>query len=622
MQYKIKFFLKYILFWLLIFNFTRIIFLTYYFQSINDLPFSELLSMPKHALMLDLSMISYIIALPLLILVVQYFIIKKIAFRIIKIYTLLIACIYLMIAAAEINLYAEWQTKIDYRAIVYLSQPTEVFETATYTQTLIFFFYLVFIMFIFYKVYNYLFTLQNEQENDKLPHKVVQSLTLLILGALLITLGIRGGVQQIPINQSWAYYSNNNTINLASVNSLWNLLGSIYQNSATLDKNPYTTLDFKLAQKKVEELNAVQKDTTVQFLNSKNPNIVFLILESFSADLIQSCGGDTGITPQIEKLIADGYLFTNIYSSGTLSHQGIASIFSGFPAQPTTSIIKEHAKFSKLPSLNKRLIKLGYNTSFYFGGQLTYANIKSYMYFNQFHKIKDIDDYNSDLPRGKLGIHDQYTLKDHVNELNHKTTPFFSGIFTVSTHSPYDIPTKWNIEKGGSERDFLNAAWYSDSCIGAYINECKKQAWYRNTLFVLIADHSKHTHYDRNYFEPLNRHIPLLFFGEVLKPEFKGLKNEITGSQNDLVCTLLKQLNQDASEFKWSKNLMNPYSQEFAYYALTSGFGWVIPNQSLAYNYQNNANDWNTCLNQNVTDSLNLCGKAYLQVLFQEYLDY
>jgi phosphoglycerol transferase MdoB-like AlkP superfamily enzyme len=438
----------------------------------------------------------------------------------------------------------------------------------------------------------------------------------------MITLGIRGGIQQIPINQSWSYYSHNNTINLASVNSMWNLLGSVYQNAATLDNNPYNTLTIDIAKSQVNNLHEVKKDTTIQFLNSKNPNIVFLILESFSADLIQSCGGDTGITPQIEKLISEGYLFTNIYSSGTLSHQGIASIFSGFPAQPTTSIIKEHAKFSKLPSLNKRLIKLGYNTSFYFGGQLTYANIKSYMYFNQFHKIKDIDDYDSTIPRAKLGIHDQYTLNDHIQELNQKPTPFFSGIFTVSTHSPYDIPIKWKIEKGGSERDFLNAAWYSDSCIGAYIKECRKQSWFKNTLFVLVADHSKHTHYDRNYYEPLNRHIPLLFFGDVLKPEFKGKKNAVIGSQNDLVCTLLKQLNQDASEFKWSKNLMNPYTKEFAYYALTTGFGWIMPNQSLAFNYQNKSNDWNQCTDQNKTDSLNLYGKAYLQVLFQEYLDY
>lgn len=619
---QLKFFLKYSLYWLILFNCVRLLFLLYYHESLVDVTFLELISLPYHAFMLDLSMISYIISLPLLLLVCQKFFITNFALPIIKFYTILIALIYVIIGAAEINLYAEWQTKIDYRAIVYLSQPSEVFETATYSQTLIFFVYVILSLVALYKAYNYFIPNRIESSSDTFLYKAVKTFSLLIIGATTIALGIRGGLQQIPINQSWAYYSNNNTINLASVNSLWNLLGSLYQNSSTLDKNPYITMDMNLAKAKVEKLYEVKKDSTIKFITHSKPNIVFLILESFSADLIQSCGGDSGITPQIEKLINEGYLFTNIYSSGTLSHQGIASIFSGFPAQPTTSIIKEHAKFSKLPSLNKRLIKLGYNTSFYFGGQLTYANIKSYMYFNQFHKIKDIDDYEDIIPRGKLGIHDQYTLSDHLNELNKKPQPFFSGIFTVSTHSPYDIPVKWKIEKGGSERDFLNAAWYSDSCIGAYINECKKQSWYKNTLFVLIADHSKHTHYDRNYFEPLNRHIPLLFFGGVLNHEFEGKKNNIIGTQSDLLSTILKQLNEETVEFKWSKNLMNPYTNEFAFYALTSGFGWITPNNALAFNYQNNANDWNNCANANYTDSLNTIGKAYLQLLFQTYLDY
>lgn len=578
--------------------------------------------MPFHAFMLDISMISYIIALPLLLFVIQHFIARPFAILTIKIYSFIIAAIYLLITAAEINLYAEWLTKIDYRAIVYLNHPSEVFQTATYAQTLLFFVYIIVTMILFIRFYNYAVFSKVEFHEATLIPKAVKSTVWLVFGGLLITIGIRGGIQQIPINQSWAYYSNNNAINLASVNSLWNLLGSIYQNAETLNKNAYITMAMDSAKSKVNLLLKVEKDTTIHFLTNHKPNIVFLILESFSADLIQSCGGDTGLTPQIEKLISEGYLFDNIYSSGTLSHQGIASIFSGFPAQPSTSIIKEQAKFSKLPSLNKRLIKLGYNTSFYYGGQLTYANIKSYMYFNQFHKIKDIDDYDSNIPRGKLGIHDQYTLTDHINELNQKAAPFFSGLFTVSTHSPYDIPMKWKINKGGAERDFLNAAWYSDSCIGAYISECKKQAWYKNTLFVLIADHSKHTHYDRNYFEPKNRHIPLLFFGDVLNTSFKGKTNHMMGAQNDLVCTLLKQLNQDAAEFKWSKNLMNPYAQAYAYYALTSGFGWATPGQFLVYNYQNNNNDWNTCKNQASTDSLNEIGKAYLQVLFQEYLDY
>ncbi|MCC6251398.1 MAG: sulfatase-like hydrolase/transferase [Bacteroidia bacterium] len=618
----VKFVLRYILYWLILFNATRLLFVIYYYQQTFKEHATDVLFIPYHALMLDLSMISYILAIPLLLVVAQIFINQKVIEKMMLIYTMFISIIYLLIGGAEINLYAEWLTKIDYRAVIYLKTPDEVFRTATWWQTIIFFIYTLAFGYGAYKLYLFLFRKQINLNIQNKWQKIGFAFTLLIVGSAFIGVGIRGGIQQIPINQSSAYFSQNNSINLTSVNSMWNLLGSLYQNAAALNTNPYITMPHHEAQAIVDSLYMVPKDTTIYFLNHPKPNIILLLLESYSADLIESCGGDSGISPQLEKIISEGYLFDQIYASGTLSHQGIASIYSSFPAQPATSIIKEQAKFSKLPSLNERFNKMGYYTSFYFGGQLSYANIKSYMYFNNFKKIKDIDNYDSDIPRGKLGIHDGYTLPDHLQELNKMPQPFFSGLFTVSTHSPYDIPAAWSIKKGGSEQDYLNAAHYSDSCIGVYINNCKKQEWYKNTLFILVADHSKHTHFDRNYFEPLNRHIPLIFFGDVIKQEFRGKTNSFKGSKSDIAATLLKQLHQNANEFAWSRNMMNPYSKPFIYYSLVNGFGWANDNCWLAYSYQSHDYDWNTCNNKTEADSMAHLGKAYLQTLFQQYLDY
>jgi uncharacterized membrane protein len=93
---------------------------------------------------------------------------------------------------------------------------------------------------VLYRLYAFLLNnaiLSNGKNNIR--QQLISSLAILVCGAALISLGIRGGWQQIPINQSWAYYSKNNTINQASVNALWNLLGSLYQNSASMDSNPY-----------------------------------------------------------------------------------------------------------------------------------------------------------------------------------------------------------------------------------------------------------------------------------------------------------------------------------------------------------------------------------------------
>ncbi len=621
MKLYTSFLFKYFAFWLFVFNLNRIVFILFYLHEFNETSLSELLAIPYHAMALDISMICYFAAVPLLASFIQQFILNEFAPAVIKYYTLLLLILYGTIVAGELNLYAEWQTKIDYKAVAFLVHPSEVFETATNTQTLIFFCYLILFIVLNYWCYIKLVKTKLPPLKNKMGTRILIASFYLVACTSLLIIGLRGGLQPIPINQSWSYFSNHNIVNQVSVNDGWNLLGSIYQNSNYLNKNPYVEVPMKEARERVNQLYNV-KDTTIHFLSTNNPNIVFLILESFSADVIKSCNGDSGITPEFEKLIGQGYLFDSIYSSGTLSHQGMTSIFSGFPSQTVTSIIKEQSKYSKLPSLVKKLSKKGYNTSFYFGGQLTYGNIKSYMYFNNFNKIKDIYDYDDAIPRGKLGVHDQYTLADHLKELNQKPEPFFSALFTLSTHSPYDIPSRWKIDKGGNERDFLNAANYTDSCIGAYILECKKQKWYSNTLFVLVADHGKHTHYNRSFFSPELRHIPLLFFGEVIKLEFRGKENHLVGSQHDLAATLLSQLNIDHKEFKWSKDLMNPYSKQFAFYTGPTWAAWCGPDGFISYDYRLKDLNWKVINDEANTQSYVLNAKTHLEVLFQEYLDY
>ena len=115
----------------------------------------------------------------------------------------------------------------------------------------------------------------------------------------------------------------------------------------------------------------------------------------------------------------------------------------------------------------------------------------------------------------------------------------------------------------------------------------------------------------------------MLFFGDVIRPEFRGKVNHTFASQHDLAATLLKQLDLNANAFTWSRNLMNPYNKQFAYYALTNGFGWAGDSATwLAYNYQSKQADWIHCSDKKEEEKLLKNGKAYLQVLFQEYLDY
>ncbi|MBP8066992.1 MAG: sulfatase-like hydrolase/transferase, partial [Pedobacter sp.] len=162
----------------------------------------------------------------------------------------------------------------------------------------------------------------------------------------------------------------------------------------------------------------------------------------------------------------------------------------------------------------------------------------------------------------------------------------------------------------------------TDSCINAYLSKAKKQSWYKNTLFVFVADHG-HLYPKNKYdvFMPERYHIPLLFYGDVIKEEYKGKRSTKVGSQQDLAATLLAQLTISAKEFTWSKNLLNPYTKEFAFFSWDNGLGFINSTQCVTFDnvgktilYQTNEK------NKTATKSnLNL-GKSYLQTAYQQFI--
>ena len=209
-------------------------------------------------------------------------------------------------------------------------------------------------------------------------------------------------------------------------------------------------------------MHEVQKDTTVYISKYERPNIVFVLLESWPGDVIESLGGEPGITPEFGKLVEDGLLFTKFYASGNRSQQANASIFSGLPAIPITTLSDYPEKYAAVPSLVKKLNSQGYFTSFYFGGELTYGNLKSFLVYNEFDLIVEGDDLSSDYPRGKLGVHDEAVFNQFSKELKLMNQPFFSTVFTLSSHSPYDYPGERPIDWIKIENKFVNSVHYSE----------------------------------------------------------------------------------------------------------------------------------------------------------------
>ena len=199
-----------------------------------------------------------------------------------------------------------------------------------------------------------------------------------ILVSGLLFLGIRGGWQLIPINESSAYFSDRQPVNDAGVNTLWYVGKQLIAQRRALNTNPYQFLPSQDAQQRVAALYKKDEDP-IQILNTTRPNIVLIILESFTADIIHPIGGDSGITPNLDTIIHNGLVFSNIYSQGFRTDQGLVSVLSGFPAQPNFSIIMQPEKSQHLATISQQLKDSGYHLSFYYGGELGFANMKSYL---------------------------------------------------------------------------------------------------------------------------------------------------------------------------------------------------------------------------------------------------
>ena len=582
---------------------------------------SEIAKVFWYSIPLDISTACYLSFIPWILLTIQLFWHHPALKRVHLVYSLLMICLVSTILVSELEIYSQWGTKLSVKVFPYLLQPTEMVKSLP----AFLFLSLIALSAIYavgsFQTYKRFIHHTNPLNSSRKPFDYI--FALLIPCSLII--GLRGGIQQIPINQSSAYFCNIDVLNCAAVNPSWNLIQSIDQNTKMMNSNPFITMPMEEAKHLRDSLHSASKDTCIQVLSNPKPNIVLLILEGFSADNLTCLGGYTNAAPNLDSLCKQGLLFTHCYSSGDRSEQGMAAIFSGYPSQPITSILRQPDKYTKLPSLARDLKREGYHTSYYFGGQLSYGNIKAFMLYNGIDQIVELADFQDRAKEGKLGIHDELVFKRQLEGLVKTRQPFFSTLFTLSTHTPYDIPyPQKKIAWAGEYEDYINGVMYSDSCLGAYFAEAKKQSWYDNTLFLIIADHSHATPRNNDFYSPAHRKIPLLFYGPTLAKAYCGKTIEQTISQVDLPSTLLNQLGLADTDYSWSKNGLNPYARQFAFNAYLDGSTGLILNDTNYYAFNTSMNLYHL---DHFTDSLQRkhtikAGSAYIQTLIQNYLDF
>jgi phosphoglycerol transferase MdoB-like AlkP superfamily enzyme len=599
----------YAIFWMTFFFFARLFFI--FFQYKNSFRYNpgELLATFYHGSALDISTTGYYMILPVLFSVIGLYFNGNWYKNSLKWYTWFLILFSSVIVVADANLYSYWGFRMDYTPMLYLKTPAEAMASVSTLKILMFLLTIVIISALFIWLYNRFISKLFDSFDRPRYWLPAVPLFLLLWGALLIP--IRGGIGLAPINAGTVYFSSKMYLNHTAVNAVWNVGTTAFTQKPV--KNPYVFGDIKKAEEKVKSLVAPESEPE-KVLSTERPNIIIIVLESFSGYLIGPLGGDSTVTPNINRYAREGLLFTNFYASGTRTDKAIPAILDGYPAQPAQSIIKEPKKTQSLPSLVKILNAKGYNSAFWYGGEINFANFNSFVIGSGFHSIITKNNFSPEFYNSKWGVHDHIMFGALEDSMKVVKEPFLKVVLTLSSHEPFDVPMKAKFEGKDNVSKYKNSVFYADRSLGGFLDWAKTTDWWKNTLIVMVADHCARITSDMPIFTKHVFRIPMIWTGGALVKT--GYEVKKTGNQVDIPVTILDQMG-IKSDFPFAKDLLSDKSNSFSFYTFNEGFGFVTDSSWVSYDLKQRKTILSEGSDPSYAEDL---GKSYLQVLFDDYL--
>jgi glucan phosphoethanolaminetransferase (alkaline phosphatase superfamily) len=322
---------------------------------------------------------------------------------------------------------------------------------------------------------------KEHQSFDKKDY-LFQSIIFIVFSTLTI-FGMRGGFQYKPIDIV-------NAGQYAKAQNIPIVLNTPFTIIKTILVNNIESITY-YSDEKVEEIY-----TPKTIINGngyhKGKNVVLVILESFAKEYVGGFNKGKGYTPFIDSLLNESYVFTNAYANGSRSIEALPCLLAGIPQLMAEPYVLSNYAGNQIQGFPEILKEDGYNTSFYHGG----AN--GTMGFNGFVGVAGIDNYFglNEYPfqekdyDGLWGIFDEPYLQYFASELNNKQEPFFSSVFTVSSHHPYTIPKGYTGKFPKGTLPLHETIGYTDFALKRFFKTAQKMPWFKNTIFVFTADHS------------------------------------------------------------------------------------------------------------------------------------
>lgn len=541
----VKYLLKYYAYMIGIFFLGRLALFTLYFDKVQNTDASYWLTF-LYGIRIDTITASLLLVVPMLLLTLTPSKLKQIVNIFLKYYFLVVISALIYMEIATFPFLAQYDVRPNYLFVEYLEYPKEVFSMifADYKLELS-------LAFVMISGFIYLY-LKNFKENLNSIFDVTYKKRFLLFLLILIVLfmGIRSSFGHRPANISDAMYSSNRMLNEITKNSIYSVGYAIYVNAKHGSKKivkQYGKMNITEAIARVEKrlnidsldkelpLNRVEK---THFKREKSKNLVIFLQESLGYQFVEVVGGEKGITPNFNRLSKESILFKDLYSNGTRSVRGIAGTVAGNFSIPGKGVVKRNKSQNDYFTVAKLLKPYGYHTSFIYGGESRFDNMKSWFLGNGFDEIIDEEKFKKPSFVGTWGVCDDEVVQranSEYKKLYAKNKKFASVIFSTSNHAPFDYPDgKIKLIDGVAKKSVKNAIKYADFAIGKFIELAKKEDYYKDTIFVVVADHNVRVYGDDMV--PVDMfQIPAMILGKDIKP----FVYDKLATQPDLLATVL-----------------------------------------------------------------------------------
>lgn len=520
-----------------------------YNQAIDTtVTLGDYLAVMWHGLPLDITMTCYTLVVPWLVFMLAFALQRAVGQGwvrpVLMVYYAILTPVLALVFVADTVMYGFWHFKLDNTVFLYLDNPSGAFASVSVVYLLLAVLVLVAVAIL------YFLPLRAMLRKPSFPSRWPWASVLLMLPvAFLIFYGIRGGLGKGTANVSKVYYSDRQYLNHSAVNGAFNLCYSLSHTQQFAEEFRY--YDDAECWALTDSLFCTQSVDSDTLFNVARPNVLLLVWEGCGATVAGCVGSPCQATPNLDRYASQGILFSNCQSNTFRTDRGLVSILSGWMGMPTASLMKVPEKSERLPGLARSLRQQGYNTSFWYGGDIGFTNMGSYMLQSGFSRTFSEEDFPSRERTSNWGLEDE-TLLGHVFEdlktREVQAEPFFTTVLTLSSHEPWDVPIQQLADP------VANSFAYTDRCVGAFLDKLSTLPLWHNTVVIILPDHGVISADTLGMSSPQVIHVPIVMTGGAVR---QSRRIETLMNLSDLAATLLGQLGVAHDDFPFSRDVLS-----------------------------------------------------------------